>query len=146
MVVWSIIPQMLSNTILAYFSAAAQRSPHVVKFDCLHMHCVNASLFFPYINRQDFLSTANKGRLLEWFGRTTLALYVACGSTPLSLEAITSYKPKQPTPAGTDPWLELFARGIAHEDDGHGVKMLRAVRAGKETSSMWEEKRQDFKI
>jgi hypothetical protein len=110
------------------------------------MHCVNVSIFFPYINRQSFLSTANKARLLEWIVRTDLALYIACGSPPLNLNDITSYKPKRPNPTGTDPWPELFTRVIAHEDDGHGVKMLRALKAGKEISAEWEGKRADFKI
>jgi hypothetical protein len=110
------------------------------------MHCVNASVFFPYINQQSFLSNANKARLLEWIVRTDLALYVACGSTPLNLDETTDYKPNHPTPGGTDPWPQLFARVVAHEDDGHGVKMLRALRAGKEISADWEQKRSDFKI
>ena len=69
--------------IAAYYTAAAQRETHERKYDFYYskqhvfsngrdadqepaVHCVNCSVFFSAFLKADWLSEANKSRLLEW--------------------------------------------------------------------------------
>ncbi|KAF7872511.1 hypothetical protein EAF04_003432 [Stromatinia cepivora] len=116
--------QMMNSAV--YFTAAAQRPPKQVKFDFYNMHCVTSSIFFTSFNKQDFLSEAQKTRLLEWKGRIDLAMYASRRSPQLLLEEISGYVPKH-LEAGDAEWSGLFQRLFEFEDDGHAVKLGRAV-------------------
>jgi hypothetical protein len=114
----------------AYFAACAQRPLKQVKFDFFYMHSVNSSVFWPTFNKLGFLSVEQKVRLLEWKGRTDLMMYVSRGSPDLLLEEVSNYVPKQAA-AGDAEWRDLFTRAFATDDDGHIVKLLRAVAVGE---------------
>ncbi|KAJ8071539.1 hypothetical protein OCU04_001854 [Sclerotinia nivalis] len=116
--------QMMNSAV--YFTVAAQRPPKQVKFDFYNMHCVTSSTFFTSFNKQDFLSEAQKTRLLEWKGRVDLAMYTSRRSPQLLLEEISGYVPKH-LEAGDAEWSGLFQRLFEFEDDGHAVKLGRAV-------------------
>ncbi|KAI9647188.1 hypothetical protein NHQ30_003571 [Ciborinia camelliae] len=116
--------QMINSS--GFFTAAAQNPPKQVKFDFFYMHCVNTSIFFTSFNSQDFLSEAQKARLLEWKGRLDLAMYASRGSPELLLEEISGYVPKL-LEIGDAEWSGLFQRLFEFEDDGHAVKLGRAV-------------------
>jgi len=62
--------------------------------DLLESHHVNASPFWLTINAQPWISTETKVRILEWKIRLDLIQYAARACPPLSLNNITSYKPK----------------------------------------------------
>jgi hypothetical protein len=126
------------NTV-AYYTAAAQHPPNQVKVDFFLMHCMNSSIFFTRFLKLPFLSTDKKIRLLEWKSRSDLIMYVSRGSPSLSLDEIKSYKPKQPSPAGTDPWDAIIERVHRFEDDGHSAKLIRALANGKRVSGKWED-------
>lgn len=57
-------------------------------------HHVNASPLWLTLNAQPWISTETKVRVLEWKIRMDLMEYAARGCPPLSLDSITSYKPK----------------------------------------------------
>lgn len=120
----------------AYFTGAAQNPPKQVKFDFFHIHCVNSSIFFSTFLRQEWLSTSNKVRLLEWKGRIDLAMYASRGTPKLLMNEITDYSPKQ---AGAG-WESIIARVNRHEDDGHAAKFVRALAHGQRASAPFEEK------
>lgn len=120
----------------AYFTGAAQNPPKQIKFDFYFMHCVNSSIFFSTFLKQDWLSTSNKIRLLEWKGRIDLALYASRRSPKLLINEITDYAPK----AGGADWDQIFARADRHEDDGHTAKFVRALAHGQRASAPFEEK------
>jgi hypothetical protein len=72
---------------------------------CYCSHHVNSSPIFLTINAQDWISVETKVRLLEWKIRMDLLQYAARGVPPLSLDTISSYKPKKPSgdkPIGND--------------------------------------------
>lgn len=120
----------------AYFTGAAQHPPKQVKFDFYFMHCMNCSIFFSSFLQQEWLSTKNKIRLLEWKGRLDLAMYASRKTPELLMNEITDYSPKQPG----DGWEQIFKRVDQHEDDGHAAKFIRALAHGHEASGSFEEK------
>jgi Questin oxidase-like len=120
----------------AYFTGAAQNPPKQVKFDFYYMHCINCSIFFSSFLKQDWLSTSNKIRLLEWKGRLDLAMYASRKSPKLLLNEITDYAPKQPS----DGWEQIFKRVDRHRDDGHAAKLVRVVAHGQQASGPFEAK------
>jgi hypothetical protein len=120
-----------------YYSGAAQKPPHQVKFDFFYMHCVNSSIFF-----SNFLSTANafltpsvKRRLLEWKVWNDIVMYVSRGCPPLLLDEITNYKP-----AKDSDWDGVIKRVRSIEDDGHGCKLVRALAHGQQACQKYEDK------
>ncbi|RAL66339.1 hypothetical protein DID88_006008 [Monilinia fructigena] len=127
--------QMANSAV--YFTAAAQRPPKQVKFDFYYMHCVNSSIFFTSFNKQDFLTEAQKARLLEWKVRLDLAMYASRHSPELLLEEISGYVPKL-LEAGDSEWSGLFQRLFEFADDGHAVKLGRAVAHAQVISQDYE--------
>ena len=103
------------------------------------MHCVNSSIFWPTFNAQSWLSTANKVRLLQWKGYLDLAMYASRRSPPLLLDEISMYTPAKPE-AGDAEWKGIFTRLFNFEDDGHAVKLGRAVRNGELICGEWEKR------
>lgn len=119
-----------------YYTGAAQNPPHQVKFDFFYMHCVNSSIFF-----SNFLSTTNafltpavKRRLLEWKVWNDIVMYVSRGSPALLLNEIKNYKP-----AKDSDWDDIYKRVIAHEDDGHAAKLIRALAHGEQACKKHED-------
>jgi hypothetical protein len=60
----------------------------------VNRHHVNSSPIWLTINAQPWISTETKVRLLEWKIRMDLMQYAARGCPPLSVDKISSYKPK----------------------------------------------------
>jgi len=127
--------EMINSCI--YFTAAAQNPPKQVKFDFYYMHCVNASIFFPVFNTQSWLSTPTKVRLLQWKGYLDLAMYASRRSPPLHLDEISMYTPAK-LEAGDAEWKGIFTRLFDFKDDGHAIKLGRAVRNGELVCGEWE--------
>ena len=139
---WVVTPESLEqktaemiNSVI-YYTAAAQRPPKQVKFDFYYMHCTNCSIFFPTFNNQSWLSTANKVRLLQWKGYLDLAMYASRRSPPLLLEEVSMYVPAK-MEKGEGEWPGIFERLWEFKDDGHAIKLGRAVRNGELTSGKY---------
>ncbi|KAI9788664.1 MAG: hypothetical protein M1833_002900 [Piccolia ochrophora] len=130
---WTVGPEELEEKTAEMINAAgsAQRPGKVPKIDFYYMHCVNASIFFSSFLAQPWLSTANKVRLLEWKGRNDLAMYPSRHSPKPLLGEVLSYEPKKPTSESDDPWGPIVERVIAHNDDGHASKLVRALAHGQ---------------
>ncbi|KAL1799101.1 hypothetical protein ACET3X_003138 [Alternaria dauci] len=101
-----------------YFTAAAQRPPHQVKFDFFYMHCVNSSIFFSaFLSPASSLSPSIQRRLLEWKIWSDIIIYVCCGCPPLLIDEIHSYVPRKDGDMG-----EVIKRVNKVQDDGHALK------------------------
>ena len=124
----------------AYFTGAAQRKRHAVKFDFFLMHCVNSSIFYSSFLKQKWLSDANKIKLLEWKVWNDLAMYASRKSPELHLDEIRNYEPKQPS-----GWDEVIERVRSMEDDGHASKLVRALAHGQQVCAPYEAK-PEFKL
>lgn len=117
---------------LAYYTSAAQRRDKTVKFDFFFLHCLNSSIFFSKIIHLPFLTQRTKLRLLEWKGRLDLLLYVSRASPNLLLDEVTRYPVK-------NDWPAVFSRAVKHPgDDGHLVKMVRALANGQKVCQSYE--------
>lgn len=115
-----------------YCAAASQHPPNVVKYEFILIHAVNCTIFFSAIIDSPWINTRAKVRLLEWKGRMDLILYASRHSPRLDLNEITDYRISK-------SWAELFQAGINHpEDDGHVVKLLRAIAHGEQISKPLE--------
>lgn len=109
-----------------------------VKFDFYYMHCVNASVFFPTFNAQSWLSEASKIRLLKFKGYVDLAMYASRRSPELLLDEVAGYAPVKSEASETD-WKGIFRRLCEFDDDGHAIKLGRAVANGQRVSKPYEE-------
>ncbi|KAI0834151.1 hypothetical protein F5Y06DRAFT_279493 [Hypoxylon sp. FL0890] len=129
--------EMYHTTI--YEAASAAFHPgKVPKFDFFLMHHVNISPIFITINNQDWISTEVKVRLLEWKIRLDLIQYAARNCPPLRFDELTSYVPKDKKYV---PKEELLRRVQDIEnDDGHAIKLFRAVSLGQTVSEKYEDK------
>jgi len=119
----------------AYFTGGAQRASHAVKFDFFYMHCVNSSIFYSTFLAQQWLSDADKVRLLEWKVWNDLAMYASRKSPEIHLDEIRNYKPSQPS-----GWDEIIERVRSMEDDGHAAKLVRALAHGQRVCAPYEDK------
>lgn len=133
------------TNVSAYFTGAAQRPDKEVKMDFFYMHCINCSIFFNSFLAQDWLSTEDKVRLMEWKGRNDVTLYASRGSPELRLDEIRNYKPKVPSKDPEDPWQDIITRVCRFEDDGHGSKLVRALAHGQKICEPYQD-RPDFPI
>lgn len=125
--------EMINATV--YYTGAAQRPPHHVKFDFYYIHCVNSSIFFSTFLRTSFITRANKVRLLEWKVRVDLAMYASRKSPQLLLDEITKYRSKQ-----DGSWDASIKRVNALSDDGHASKLVRALAHGEQVCKPYEGK------
>ncbi|KFY85054.1 hypothetical protein V500_08756 [Pseudogymnoascus sp. VKM F-4518 (FW-2643)] len=110
---------------IVFYTAAAQHPPKAIKIDFFFMHCVNASIFWPTFNALSWISDETKCRLLEWKGRLDLVMYVSRGTPPLLKEEIEAYAAE----TGKDVTWEKLGERLYNDkrDDGHAVKLLRAL-------------------
>jgi hypothetical protein len=122
--------EMINAAIL--YTASAQHPPKEVKFDFYFMHCVNSSIFYSAFLKQDWLSDANKRRLLEWKGRTDLVMYASRRAPDMLIEEIKQYKPKKAD-------SNVFQRVLTIDDDGHASKLIRSLAHGKQVCAKYEE-------
>ena len=58
------------------------------------------------------------------------------------MDEIINYKPKQPA----DSWDDFFFRARNHADDGHIVKLLRALADGEKLCGPYEARDPSFRI
>jgi hypothetical protein len=70
-------------------------------------------------------------------------MYASRRSPPLLREEITNYVPKRQE-AGNGEWPGLFQRLFEFKDDGHAVKLGRAVASGEQVCREWEEKGEEW--
>ncbi|KAL4980873.1 hypothetical protein BDW66DRAFT_123393, partial [Aspergillus desertorum] len=117
-----------------YFTAASQRPTKSVKFDFFYIHTVNSSIFFAKILSLPFLTTTTKLRLLEMKGRMDLFMYISRNAPELYLDEVTKYPIKQ-------TWESIIKQSIEHtHDDGHLVKLVRALKNGEAVCRPYEGK------
>ncbi|TKA71881.1 hypothetical protein B0A55_06333 [Friedmanniomyces simplex] len=124
----------------AYYTAGAQREGHVRKYDFYYMHCVNCSIFFSTFLKQDWISQANKVRLLNWKVWNDLAMYASRKSPAIRMDLVRQYTPKRPS-----GWDGILDRVTALEDDGHASKLVRALAHGQQICEPYEDS-EEFRV
>ena len=127
----------------AYMMGAAQRPGKREAIDFVLLHSVTLSVFYPAILAQDWLSNHDKSRLLEAKARVDAVMYAGCGCPALYPTRVMDYVPLHPA----DGWAELFNRSIVYKDEGHAVKLIRALFSVEqlgETESNFPIAKRDF--
>jgi hypothetical protein len=79
-----------------------------------------------------------KVRLLEWKIRLDLIQYIARGSPPLRAEEIQNYTPKEKDLVSKPE--ELLPRFHAIPDDGHTIKLVRALLIAQDMSRKYADR------
>ncbi|XXH00452.1 ubiquitin-specific protease ubp15 [Hypoxylon texense] len=92
---------------------------------------------FDFFLIQDWIPIESKVRLLEWKIRMDLVQYAARACPPLLIENIASYVPKD---KNLGPANEQLPRLFVLEDDGHAIKLFRAVGLGQKVCEKYEGK------
>ncbi|KAK8067106.1 hypothetical protein PG997_013853 [Apiospora hydei] len=138
-------------------------------------HHVTSAPIFVTLNKQDWIPTEYKVRMLEWKIRMDIVQYVARGSPKLSVEKIANYVPKDEVLSssadrkfsvlpsfpyrssqvdentrtnitnadrltGLFPTPEMLPRMHSLSDDGHVIKLWRAVGVGRKLSEPYEDR------
>lgn len=115
------LAEMLQTS--AYMTGAAQQPGKAGALDYVLLHSVTLAAHYPAILALDWLTDAEKARLLEAKGRMDALTYAGCGSPALYPERIREYVPKEPQQG----WPELIQRAAGYRDEGHVAKMVRGL-------------------
>lgn len=122
-----------------FMAAGASFHPQKMnKFDFFIIHHLNSAPIYLSINSQSWIPAETKARLLEWKIRYDLMEYAARAVPELSLDQIKGYKPRA---QGTGPSIAEVASKIhPMSDDGHAIKLARAVGIGEELTKKYQDK------
>ncbi|KAL6402538.1 hypothetical protein AUP68_15018 [Ilyonectria robusta] len=120
-------------------ASAAFHPPHVPKFDFFLTHHVTSAPFFLTLNKLPWVPTAVKVRLLESKIRMDLLQYVARGCPALHADSLFDYTPKDASSLVARP-EELLPRIHTIVDDGHTVKLSRALLLAQRVSQPYQDR------
>ncbi|OAA77250.1 hypothetical protein LEL_04073 [Akanthomyces lecanii RCEF 1005] len=117
----------------AYFAAASIfHPPHKPN------HHNNLSPAFLWLKAQDWIPAAAKLRLLEWKLRTGILTFLSRGSPRFDMAALRAYVPLDIRTGKADRMVgrpeELLPRLHAIPDDGHVIKVARALLLAQQAS------------
>ncbi|KFA48125.1 hypothetical protein S40293_09287 [Stachybotrys chartarum IBT 40293] len=110
------------------------RPPHIPKFDFFLIHHLNVTPIFLSINSASWIPLAAKVRLLEWKMRLDVLQYVARGCPPPRPDLVRAYEPRDGTPPAAEPEDLLPRFHALPDDDGHAVKVARALLVAQRLS------------
>jgi hypothetical protein len=124
---------------------AAQRAGKVRKADFFLLH-MSTSAFSIYVLLQEtWIQIEDKARLLDWKGRLDLLWYAGNGSSELNLKYTRDYQ--RSLSEGMD-WCTLYTMVNDLHDDGHVVKLVRALKLGESVVKAYEQEKNsvDFPV
>ncbi|CAG8973170.1 hypothetical protein HYALB_00008762 [Hymenoscyphus albidus] len=133
----SLTHAMIQNSI--YLSATPAPAPYdPIKIDFLLMHCATVSILFPTLLSLTFLTPFMAVRLVNFKVWSDLFLYATRNAPRLAENEMESYDPRAWKDGGEnengDGWTGVWERLFKYQekgDDGHAVKLGRAVRYGE---------------
>ncbi|KAI0970333.1 hypothetical protein F4678DRAFT_136819 [Xylaria arbuscula] len=118
-----------------YIAAAAQKAPHEPRYEFFLIHGSNACLWHSVLLAEPSITRAQKARLIETTGRMLFFIWAGVGAPKPQLEHLmTGYKPKH-IDAG---WEKVFEWSLRHEDDGHMIKLVRALAHGEKVCKPYD--------
>ncbi|KAF4446249.1 hypothetical protein F53441_10091 [Fusarium austroafricanum] len=114
-------------------SAAAFHPPYSPR------HHITSTPFFLTLKEQSWIPASTKAHFLENKIRMDLLQYIACGSPALRGDLLREYKPKDENNLADKP-EDLLARIHNIVDDGHTVKLARALILAQRVTMPYEDK------
>lgn len=103
---------------------------------------MNSSISVSTFFRQEWISTANKVKLLNWKGRLDLCLYASRRSPALLIDEMSNYVPRH----SPSDWDAVISRARDIDDDGHAYKFVRALAHGQRVCAPFEGNNAKFSI
>lgn len=100
-----------------------------------YSHHLNAAPIFLTINKMSWVPQSIKVRLLEWKMRFDVIEYVGRGCPTLHADILKSYKPKDAQLVSKPQ--DLLPRFHALPDDGHTIKVVRALLIAQQESGKY---------
>ncbi len=124
-----------------YIAASAQRPPHEPRYDFFLIHGSNACLWHSVFLAEPSITRAQKAHLVQTTGHMLLFLWAGMGCPRPNIDWMMSHDPK----IKDCEWPQIFERACAHEDDGHMIKLIRALKNGEGVSKEYEG-REEFRM
>ncbi|KAM0275071.1 hypothetical protein ACHAQH_007591 [Verticillium albo-atrum] len=123
-------------------AGAAMKEGKEAKWDFFLIHHTNSAPFFVTLNKADWISTEDKVRILEYKIRMDLVQYAARGTPATRFDAVAAYKPKDVDRGKklVSRPEDLLPRFHAIDDDGHTVKVARAMEVCRELCAPYADK------
>lgn len=129
-----IIRTIADKCLPAFMMAGAQRPNKEPRMDFFLLHLTNCSILTDAIVNKDWIPLKAKAKLLSWFGRLAVMLYIVVRSPKLDITPIRNYKLQK----GNGSWQDAVERAIAFNDDGHGCKIIRALLHAEKVSKPYQ--------
>ncbi|RBR15124.1 uncharacterized protein FIESC28_07440 [Fusarium coffeatum] len=120
-------------------SGAAFHPPYHPRFDFILMHHTTSTPFFLTLNKQSWIPASTKARFLENKIRMDLLQYIARGSPALREDLLREYEPKDGDKL-VDKAEDLFPRIHKIMDDGHTVKLARALMLAQRVTKPYQDR------
>ncbi|KAF4998487.1 hypothetical protein FGRMN_3106 [Fusarium graminum] len=120
-------------------SGAAFHPPYSPRFDFILMHHINSTPFFITLNNQSWIPASVKARFLENKIRLDLLQYIARGTPALRGDLLREYKPQDGDNLVDKP-EDLLPRIHEIMDDGHTVKLARALMLAQRVTKQYEDR------
>ncbi|SPJ73300.1 related to HypA-like protein [Fusarium torulosum] len=120
-------------------TGAAFHPPYSPRFDFILMHHINSTPFFITFNNQSWIPASVKARFLEYKIRMDLLQYIARGTPALRSDLLREYKPQDGDKLVDRP-EDLFPRIHEIVDDGHTVKLARALMLAQRVTKPYQDK------
>ncbi|KAI4254109.1 MAG: hypothetical protein LQ352_003276, partial [Teloschistes flavicans] len=117
-----------------YIAASAQRPPHEPRYDFFLIHGSNACLWHSVFLAEASITRAQKAHMIETTGHMLLFLWAGMGCPRPNIDWLLGHAPK----VADCGWDQIFERACLHEDDGHMIKLIRALKHGESVSSKYD--------
>ncbi|KAI0378282.1 hypothetical protein F5Y04DRAFT_291090 [Hypomontagnella monticulosa] len=118
-----------------YIAASAQRAPHQPHYDFFLIHGANACMWHSVFLKESSITRAQQAHFIETTGRLLFFLWAGVGSPVPQLDYLLNvYKPKVPNRG----WEQIFEAACLHEDDGHMIKLIRALAHGEKACKPYD--------
>merc|ERR1712000_44674 len=119
-------------------SAASWHPPNLPHYDFFLIHHLNSIPIFLLLSKADWITQPVKIRLLEWKMRLDVVQYIARGCPALHSDVLKTYTPRDANPVSSP--RELLPRFYVTPDDGHTIKVVRALLIAQEETEKWGNK------
>ncbi|KEY73959.1 hypothetical protein S7711_09455 [Stachybotrys chartarum IBT 7711] len=119
-------------------SASVFHPPHVYRYDFFLIHHLTLAPILVLLGQATWIPQKVKYRILEWKGRFDILQYVARWCPPLQIESVAKYKPYDASLA--DSKKELLPRFHGKPDDGHAIKVARALVIAQRISRKYRDR------
>jgi hypothetical protein len=128
-----------SINLSAQICGGSTRKDKEIKFDFFLVHCMTSSIFLSVLASKPWISTETKCRLVTRKIIFDLAMYASLRCPVIHLDEITNYQLKD-NKDDVNSWLSAIEQGLEVIDDGHSIKMVRAIIHASQVCAGEEEK------